>query len=97
MPDYFSKAGFTSPKSIKQKVRIINVGKLDEMAELLSEDTENKKPLVDLENLGYTKLLGTGKVVKPLTVKVSSCSKSAFQKIKDAGGEVLTKAERKGE
>ena len=96
-PNYFGKRGFTSPKSLKQRVRIINVGKLEGIAEKLSAEKENDKPFIDLGNLGYTKLLGTGKVARPLTVKVASISQSASQKIKDAGGEVLAEAEEKGE
>jgi large subunit ribosomal protein L15 len=60
-------------------------------------EKEKNKFLIDLESLGYTKLLGSGKVTKPLTVKIASCSESASQKIKAAGGEVLTQAEEKGE
>ena len=96
-PNYFEKRGFTSPKSIRQRVKAINVGKLDGMAERLSTKQEENRFYVDLQSLGYTKLLGTGRVTKPLTVKVSSCSESASQKIKDAGGEVLAEAEEKGE
>jgi large subunit ribosomal protein L15 len=96
-PNYFGKRGFTSPKSIRQKVNAINVGKLDEIAEHLSLKEEKDKFFIDLENLGYTKLLGTGKVTKPLTVRVPSCSESASRKIKDAGGKVLAEAEEKGE
>jgi large subunit ribosomal protein L15 len=88
-PDYFGKKGFTSPKSLKRKVNAINVGVLDEMAEKFS--TRKKGELfIDLESLGYTKLLGTGKVTRPLTVKVPSCSKSAAEKIEEAGGQILT-------
>ncbi|MBX5328434.1 MAG: uL15 family ribosomal protein [Candidatus Bathyarchaeota archaeon] len=91
-PDYFEKKGFTSPKSLRQKGSIINVGKLDEIAERISIGKEKDKILIDLEKLGYTKLLGTGKVTKPLIIKVSSCSKSAAEKIKKAGGEVQMEA-----
>jgi large subunit ribosomal protein L15 len=96
-PDYFSKTGFTSPKSLRRKVNALNVGELDEIAEKLSVEKEKDKFLIDLESLGYTKLLGSGKVTKLLTVKIASCSESASQKIKAAGGEVLTPAEEKGE
>jgi large subunit ribosomal protein L15 len=91
-PDYFGKKGFTSPKSLKRKVNAINVGTLDELAEKLSTKKEGKL-FIDLESLGYTKLLGTGKVTKPLTVKVPSCSKSAAEKIKEAGGQILIEPE----
>jgi large subunit ribosomal protein L15 len=89
-PDYFSKKGFTSPKSLKQKTKVINVGKLDEIAEKV-------KTVVDLEKLGYTKLLGTGKVTKALSVKIPSYSKSAAEKIKEAGGQVLSEPQEEGE
>lgn len=88
-PDYFGKKGFTSPKSVRRKVNVINVGVLDEMAEKLSTRKEKDKFFIDLESLGYTKLLGTGNVTKPLIVKVPSCSGSATEKIKDAGGQIL--------
>jgi len=96
-PDYFGKKGFTSPKSLKRVIKTINVGKLDDIASQLSTEKEKDRFFVDLENLGYTKLLGTGKVTRPLTIKVASCSETASQKIKDAGGEVLAEAEEKGE
>lgn len=96
-PDYFSKRGFTSPKSLGQTVRTINVGELDEKTGQFSVEKEKGKLFIDLENLGYTKLLGCGKVIKPLIVKVTSCSEVASQKIKEAGGEVLMETEEKGE
>ena len=92
-PDYFGKRGFTSPKSVRRKVNVINVGVLDEMAEKLSTRMEKNKFFIDLESLGYTKLLGTGNVTKPLIVKVPSSSSSATEKIKEAGGQILIKSE----
>jgi len=96
-PDYFGKKGFTSPKSLKQKENIINVKKLEEIAEQISTEKKEDKIVIDLESLGYTKLLGTGKATKPLVVKVTSCSKSAAEKIKEAGGQILIEAEKQGE
>jgi len=95
-PDYFSKKGFTSPKSLKQKVNVMNVGKLDEIASKFSTEKEEGKFFINLESLGYTKLLGTGKVTKPLIVKVPSCSNSAAEKIKGAGGQILTEIQKHG-
>ncbi|MDI6690849.1 MAG: uL15 family ribosomal protein [Candidatus Bathyarchaeota archaeon] len=95
-PDYFGKKGFTSPKSLKQKQKVINVGKLEELAKTASEEKEGKI-FLDLESLGYTKLLGTGKITKPLIVKVASCSKSAVEKIKEAGGQILLETQEQGE
>jgi large subunit ribosomal protein L15 len=96
-PDYFSKKGFTSPKSLKQETKVINVGKLDEIAEKVSAEKEEGKIVVDLQKLGYTKLLGTGKVTKSLSVKIPSYSKSAAEKIKEAGGQVLSESQEEGE
>jgi large subunit ribosomal protein L15 len=96
-PDYFGKHGFTSPKSLRQKVKAVNVGKLDELAEKFSVEKENGKLLVDLESLGFTKLLGTGKISKPLIVKVPSCSKSAAEKVKQASGRILAESQEQGE
>jgi large subunit ribosomal protein L15 len=91
-PEYFGKKGFTSPKSLKREVKVINVGELEEIAEKLGK-IEEGKILIDLEGLGYTKLLGSGKVTKPLIVKVAACSKSAAEKIEEAGGKVLMESQ----
>jgi len=96
-PDYFSKKGFTSPKSLREKVKTINVGKLDEMADKFSTEKEKGKFFIDLGKLGYTKLLGSGQVTKALIVKVPVCSESAVTKIKEAGGNVLAENKQEGE
>jgi large subunit ribosomal protein L15 len=96
-PDYFGKHGFTSPKSLRHETKAVNVGKLDELAERFSVENENGKLLVDLKSLGFTKLLGTGKITKPLIVKIASCSKSAAEKVKQASGQILTESQEQGE
>nr|AJS13234.1 50S ribosomal protein L15P, large subunit ribosomal protein L15 [uncultured archaeon] len=80
-PNYFGKHGFTSPQSLHRKENTINLNKLDEIAQT---------PQINLTELGYTKLLGTGKITKPLTITISTYSKSAQEKIKKAGGEIVT-------
>jgi len=95
-PDYFGKHGFTSPQSLKRKEKVINIAKLDEISQL-STEKEKGKTHINLTSLGYTKLLGTGTITKPLTVTVASCSKSAEEKIKKAGGQVLTESQQHGE
>lgn len=98
-PDYYSKTGFTSPKSfrLRHRVNIINVGALDGLAEKFAVEQAKGKMLVDLENLGYSKLLGSGKITKPLVVKVPSFSESAAEKVKEAGGEILSPPEKEEE
>ena len=84
-PDYFGKSGFTSPKSLHTKVNPINLRQLQEITHSRTEE----KPQVNLTEMGYTKLLGTGKITKPLTIQVPSYSKSAAEKIRNAGGEIV--------
>jgi large subunit ribosomal protein L15 len=95
-PNYFGKHGFTSPKSLKRKENAINIAKVDEISAKFSTEKEGKL-YIDLTNLGYSKLLGTGKTSKALIVNVPSCSKSAAEKIKKAGGQVLTAPQKHGE
>jgi large subunit ribosomal protein L15 len=84
-PDYFGKSGFTSPQSLHRHENVINLKKLEE----ITQTTKEEKTQINLSEMGYTKLLGTGKVTKPLTVQVASYSKSAAEKIKKAGGEII--------
>jgi large subunit ribosomal protein L15 len=92
-PDYFGKNGFTSPRSLRQETRTINVGRLDIIAGTLPVEKGGKGNLVDLGGLGYTKLLGSGKVTKPIDVKIPFCSASAAEKIEKAGGRVLVETQ----
>jgi large subunit ribosomal protein L15 len=91
-PDYFGKKGFT-PKGVKPKVSAINVGELDELITKLSRKQKLKKKsgklILDLEELGYDKLLGTGKITQPILVKVSSYSETSVKKVEEAGGQIL--------
>ncbi len=80
-PDYFGKNGFTSPKSLHTIDNPINLRKLEELAQTSQQ--------INLTELGYTKLLGSGKITKALTVQVPSYSKLAAEKIKKAGGEIV--------
>ena len=96
-PDYWLKKGFVSAKALGKKVRVINVGKLDDLAEKLESEKKlekkDKKIFMDLENLGFDKLLGTGSVSKPIVVKVGTYSKTASRKLEEAGGEILKETE----
>jgi len=95
-PDYWGKKGFRSVQSLQRKTNVINVGELGMLAEKLEEQNQLEqkegKTLLDLKKLGYTKLLGTGKVTKPMLVKISAHSSSAAKKIEGAGGQILTES-----
>ena len=92
-PTYWIKKGFVSTKTLGKKVSIINVGKLDDLANKLESkkklEITEKKIFLDLESLGYDKLLGTGDIAKPILVKVASYSKAASRKLEEAGGQIL--------
>ena len=96
-PDYWLKKGFVSTRTLGKSVNIINVGKLDDLANRLESEKKlekkDKKIFLDLENLGFDKLLGTGNVSKPIVVKVASFSEAASRKLEEAGGEILKEAE----
>ncbi|RLI22813.1 50S ribosomal protein L15 [Candidatus Bathyarchaeota archaeon] len=92
-PEYFGKKGFTSPKSLQRKEKSINLSQLEELIEKLSaeEKIEEKdgKLFIDLKKFGYTKLLGMGKISKPVIIKVPAFSASAAEKVEAAGGQII--------
>jgi len=89
-PDYFKKDRFKSPTGRKED-NIVNLKELEEIASKLTprRKKRNVKVLIDLEEMGYDKLLGEGKITIPVSVKVPSVSETALRKIEEAGGEVL--------
>jgi large subunit ribosomal protein L15 len=89
-PDYFGKHGFTRYERLVTKDLTINVGEIDQNAEKLSKEKQEKMPVIDLNSLGYTKVLGSGKVTKALVVKAEIFSEKAREKIEEAGGKVIT-------
>lgn len=94
LPDYWGKKGFRSVQSLHRKTNAINVGNLSMLAEKLEEQNQleqkDEKIMLDLDRLGYTKLLGAGSVTMPLLVKIKAHSASAAKKIEEAGGQILT-------
>lgn len=91
-PNYYGKRGFTSPQSLHRKTSIINVGQLEELADRLAKEQlekKKKKTVLDLNKLGYNKLLGMGNITRSLLVKIASHSENAVKKIEKAGGQIL--------
>jgi large subunit ribosomal protein L15 len=86
-PDYFGKHGFTSRQSKTRNTSVINLTGLELLAVKVPAEQ-----VIDLTSMGYAKLLGSGKATKALTVKVQSASKSAAEKIAQAGGKILVEA-----
>jgi large subunit ribosomal protein L15 len=96
MPDYFGKKGFTRPKCLLKVVKAINVGTLCELADELVEAklarVENGVYVIDVRALGYNKVLGGGKVTKPLQVIAPMIAERAKKKIERTGGNVVVVA-----
>ena len=76
-PEHFGYKGF---HSLKKKGKAINVGNLEKFGKLE----------LDLNELGYTKLLSKGNVSSPLVVKVAKFSQRAKEKIEKAGGKIIS-------
>jgi large subunit ribosomal protein L15 len=83
---YFGKHGFHSPQALHRKENTLNLNKLAEII-------PTGQTTIDLTSMGYTKLLGTGKLTQALTITIPSFSKSAAEKITSAGGKVITETE----
>jgi large subunit ribosomal protein L15 len=88
---YFGKRGFTSKKN--NKVNSINLKEVEiKLPSWLKKGLikeSNGVFEIDLNKLGYQKLLSTGKVTKKLKIKVNSFSPASEKKVKKAGGEIL--------
>jgi large subunit ribosomal protein L15 len=95
-PDYFGKHGFTSRQSKTRNTSVINLAGLEALASKVP--VQNDMPqIIDLTAMGYAKLLGTGKITKALTIKVEAASKTALEKVAQAGGKIQTATEETGE
>lgn len=90
---YAGKKGFTSVAQKKPAGRALNLWQLGEMVDKLVSEKKaqlvGEKVVVDLKQLGFKKLLGTGSISRALQVKVDQCSEGALKKLKGAGGEAV--------
>lgn len=91
--DYFGKHGFKRPPEVTWRLPFINVGELEELASELEERGElelvDGLPLLDGPKLGFFKVLGRGKVGRPIIVKAHSFTEGAVRKIEGAGGRAI--------
>jgi len=93
MPDHFGKEGFKRPQKVAKKLEIINIKQIDAMINQLLEEKKIQKEkdviIVKLDELGYDKLLGTGKLNHKLLVEAKAFSKSAIKKLEENGGKAI--------
>lgn len=94
----FGKHGFKRPLSITADNVIVNIGEIDESIEQLVTDGFAEKKgnafHIDLANIGIDKVLGNGKVTKPLFITADEFSAVAKQKIEEAKGQAITSIEK---
>ena len=92
-PEHFGKYGFKRPQRSILKFNPVNLDYLDEKSEdLVKQGLAQKKDNaieIDVTGLGYNKVLGKGRVNRPLIIKSPKFSSSAVWKIEEAGGEVI--------
>lgn len=84
------KHGFKSKRV--NKIKAINVSDVQKFsAAWLTEGKVSKKAdaiVVELANVGFNKLLGSGNVTEKLLITVDSASPKAVEKVQKAGGKV---------
>ncbi len=82
---YFGKQGITSKKTQKDKRKRINLRDIQSNLEKYGKKTSEGFD-VNLENY---KILGDGEVKDKLIIKANEASKSAIEKVKAKGGEII--------
>ena len=82
-PEHFGRVGFKVPPEAKRESYSITLRDVDTLAKKLN------KTEIDLKEFGYDKVLSTGRLTQPLTIKASKFVEKAKQKIESAGGKFI--------
>ena len=94
--EYFGKQGITSRKTERDKRKRINLLNIELNLDSYIKSGIAKKSKDGIEiNLGGYKILGEGELKNKLIIKAQEASKSATEKVKKLGGEIITS--KKGE
>ena len=80
-------SGFVPRNSAESKA--INVGDLNLMIENKKIDKKGNAYEINLDNLGYTKLLSKGKLKHHVNIIVNSTTEKAAKKVAEAGGNII--------
>jgi ribosomal protein L15 len=90
---YFGKQGITSRKTQKDKSNRINILDIEMNLENYIKKGIAKKTDKGIEiDLSSYKILGEGNIKSKFFIKARSASKTAEEKIKKSGGEIIIKA-----
>lgn len=83
-PDYLSKTkGFKVPIEVKQNIKTITLKDVDILAKNLN------KTEIDVSQLGFDKVLSSGRLTQALTIKANKIVEKAKEKIEKAGGKAI--------
>ena len=85
-PGYLYKEEFKLPVKVQREVRAITLRDIDNVAKKLN------KTEIDVSELGYDKVLSTGNLTQPLTIKAKKFVERAKQKIESSGGKAIENA-----
>ena len=83
---YFGKQGITSKGTKKDKDNRINLREIESNIGRYSKNIKSEKIEINLKDY---KILGTGEVKSKLVIKAYAASKSAIEKVKAKGGEII--------
>ena len=83
--NYFGKQGITSKGTKKDKEDRINLQQIEKNLNKYGKKTDKGFEI----NLNSYKILGTGEVKNKLIIKAKKASKSAIEKVKKAGGQII--------
>ncbi len=92
LPNHFGRFGFKRPQVVVGAKISINLYAVDEKLDGLIKEGKVKKVKnnyeLNLDELGYDKLLGSGVITKPVKITIKEATEKAISKIKDAGGKI---------
>ena len=91
-PRYFGRIGFKRHPSLHDNKGTINVGNIQsDLPKYLKNGMakkEGKNIVIDLTETDYGKLLGSGVIKSPVTIKIAEATQRAKDKVEAAGGKV---------
>jgi large subunit ribosomal protein L15 len=87
---YFGKQGITSRGTQRDKSKRINIQQIENNLATYGKKSGDKWEI----NLKDYKILGEGKIKNKLIIQAESASKSAIEKVKNAGGEIVLKKDK---
>ncbi len=80
MPDHWGRHGFNRNPGLRTVHTTMNVSEVCELA--------GSEGSFDLQSVGATRLLGSGRIDKAIVIRTSSASARAIAKVEAAGGSV---------